>query len=72
MRKCLRCGSQMIEDCGIKTEWGGYGITLTDDECKRFFGRLGAPKVAICPECGEISLYIDDKDKLDKLRENNR
>ena len=42
MRKCLRCGTEMKEDCT----------------------RIGKPKVAICPKCGEVSIYIEDVDKL--------
>lgn len=26
MRKCLRCGSEMKENCAIKVEGAGYGI----------------------------------------------
>lgn len=67
MRKCLRCGNEMVEGCGIKVFASNAGITLTDDEDKAFFGRLGSPKVAICPVCGEVSLYMPDGEKLKKL-----
>ena len=53
MRKCIRCGSEMKENCAIKIEGGGYGIVLSSDENKLFGGRMGKPKVAICPECGD-------------------
>lgn len=26
MRKCIRCGSDMKENCAIKVEGAGYGI----------------------------------------------
>jgi hypothetical protein len=29
-----------------------------------FKGRIGKPKVAICSECGEVSIYVEDVDKL--------
>lgn len=64
MRKCIRCGNEMIENCAIKVELSIYSIILTSDENKVFGGRLGVPKVAICPECGEVSIYLDDIDKL--------
>lgn len=67
MRKCLRCGSDMVEGCGIRVFASNAGITLTDGENKKFFGRLGSPKVAICPQCGEVSLWVEDRDTLDKL-----
>ncbi len=64
MRKCVRCNSTMVEGCGIKITGGGYGIVLTDDENKLFGGRMGEPKVAICPNCGEVSIYLEDTDRL--------
>lgn len=60
MRKCIRCGSEMKENCAIKVEGIGYGIILSSDENKLFGGRMGKPKVAICPECGEVSIYLED------------
>lgn len=55
MRKCIRCGCEMKENCAVKIEGAGYGIVLSSDENKLFGGRIGKPKVAICPECGEVS-----------------
>ena len=54
----------MKENCAIKIERGGYGIVLLSDESKLFGGRMGKPKVAICPECGEVSIYLEDVEKL--------
>ena len=64
MRKCIRCGAEMREDCAIKVEGAGYGIVLSPDAGKLFGGRIGQPRVAICPECGEVSIYLDDVSKL--------
>lgn len=64
MRKCLRCDSEMKEGCAIKVEGAGYGIVLSDDATKLFSGRIGKPNVAICPKCGEVSIYLEDVDKL--------
>lgn len=64
MRKCLRCGSEMKEGCAIKVEGAGYGIVLSDDATKLFSSRIGKPNVAICPKCGEVSIYLEDVDKL--------
>ena len=63
MRKCIRCGSEMKEDCAVKVEGAGYGIILSSDEAKLFGGRIGKPKVAICPKCGEVSIYLEDVSK---------
>ena len=64
MRKCIRCGAEMLEDCAIKVEGAGSGIVLSSDAGKLFGGRIGQPRVAICPECGEVSIYLDDVSKL--------
>ena len=56
MRKCLRCGAEMKENCDLRVQGAGYGVVLSTDESK--------PKVAVCPQCGEISLYIEDVEKL--------
>ena len=39
MRKCLRCGTEMKENCAIKVEGAGYGIIMSSDENKLFGGR---------------------------------
>ena len=64
MRKCIRCESEMKEGCAIKIENSGIGIIMSVDENKLFGGRIGKPNVAICPECGEVSIYIEDVEKL--------
>lgn len=56
MRKCIRCGAEMEEDHKITS---GYGIVIRGER-----GRTAKPKVAVCPHCGELSLYIDSPDKL--------
>ena len=63
MRKCIRCHAEMIENYDIKVQGAGYGIVLAASE-KIFADRLGKPKVAVCPDCGEISIYIEDSSKL--------
>ena len=30
-------------------------------------GRMEKTKVAICPECGEVSIYLDDVERLKNL-----
>ena len=64
MRNCVRCGTKMIDNCGIKVKGASYGIVITVDRDKLFTGRIGEPRVAICPKCGEISIYIEDVSKL--------
>ena len=70
MRECIRCGATMKENCGIKERGNmGYFIVLTDNKQKVIGGSLGAPAVAICPKCGEVSIYIDDLSALKSLEE---
>lgn len=64
MRKCLRCQTDMIENCAIKIEGAGYGIVMATDDKRLFAHRIGKPKVAICPNCGEVSVYIENVDGL--------
>jgi len=33
---------------------------ILSDENKLFSGRIGKPKTAICPKCGEVSIYVKD------------
>lgn len=68
MRTCVRCGTKMVENCGIKVQNAAYGLVLTDDEYKWFGGRMSTPKVAICPKCGEVSLYLEDVSRLQKAQ----
>lgn len=66
MRKCIRCGTAMVEDCELVI-WG-FGseyIQIKYDKKKRAFsGDLGTPKAAVCPNCGEVSIYVENTSKL--------
>lgn len=65
MRKCIRCGNEMVLNYDIKVDAQGYGIKITENGV---FGKtIQKPKVAICPSCGEISLYIQDTTKIKVL-----
>lgn len=67
MRTCHSCNIDMIEGFDIKVEGGAYGIKIATGR-KIFAHRLEKPKVAICPKCGEISLYIEDVDKISQKK----
>lgn len=63
MRKCLRCGSEMKEDCVLRGNFDSDTLTLY--KRKKFIGgRIGGVTAAVCPQCGEVSLYVDDTEKL--------
>ncbi len=55
----------MVENFDIKVDGSGYGIKIIDSE-KMFANKIAKPKVAVCPNCGEISMYIDDTVKIKK------
>lgn len=64
MRTCLRCGNTMKENCAIRIESGGNGIVIALDEKRLFSERIGQPRVSVCPECGEISIYVKNTEKV--------
>lgn len=64
MRKCIRCDAEMIENCSIKIEGAGNGIVMATDDKRLFANRIGKPKVAICPACGEVSIYVENTTDL--------
>jgi hypothetical protein len=53
----------MIEGFDVKIEGAGYGIKIAAGT-SIFANRIEKPKVAICPKCGEISLYVENIDKI--------
>ena len=54
------------EMAGIKVQGTAYCLVLADDKNKFWGRRMGEPCVAICPNCGEVSIYLKDVDKLEK------
>ncbi len=68
MRKCIRCGEAMQENCAIKVEGTGYGIVMSTKKDAMFGGRIGIPNVAVCPKCGEVSIYMADTSKLSEKK----
>ena len=69
MRICKQCDCEMLEGFDIKIEGKEYGIKISKDTGD-FFGIFTdsriKPKVAICPKCGEVSLYIENIEDLSK------
>ncbi len=53
MRVCKQCQSQMEE--GFKLRVNTYGVIRVE----RSVPKADGMKVAICPTCGEISMYLD-------------
>lgn len=64
MRKCIRCNTEMNENCAIKVEGSGVGIVISKNKHQLFSGRIGIPNVAVCPNCGEVSIFVEDPKKI--------
>ena len=57
MRNCIRCGAEMKEDFRITS---GIGIVI-----RRAKDHVAViPRAAVCPQCGEVSIYVEEPDKL--------
>ena len=63
MRTCKQCDSEMVNGFDIKVDGASYGIKITKNSAI-FAERIEKPKVAICPKCGGVSLYIEKLDKI--------
>ena len=67
MRKCHRCNTEMIEEYGLKISSINAGVAsvMLSKGQGVFTSELGKIKAAVCPKCGEVSLYTENK----KIRE---
>lgn len=69
MRKCIRCNSEMVTGYTLKvSNLTALGTMLLAKGNSIFSDELGKVKVAICPKCGEISLYFDNFDKIEYFK----
>lgn len=57
MRKCLRCGEEMVENGYLVTGDKLAPYVTIKGGSKTYDGQR--PKVAVCPKCGELSLYVE-------------
>lgn len=66
MRKCLRCEETMIEDYMLKTEnlTAQASVLLAKGGGLLSSHTKGKVKAAVCPQCGEISIYFENVHKL--------
>lgn len=69
MRICRQCQCEMIEGFDVKVEGVFYGIEIANNT-RLFSKTIEKPKVAICPNCGEISLYVVNIDEIKKKLKN--
>jgi len=66
MRKCIRCGADMLEDKPVRASDSAVGLIVADSN-RLFAGSIGRLRAAVCPECGEVSLYIS-MDEIEKYK----
>lgn len=68
MRKCLRCGEEMTEGFVLMQELSVLlEIKLADDE--NALNKFGSLRAAVCPACGEVSLYTENGDLVEQKEE---
>lgn len=63
MRKCLRCGIEMVEN-GCPRVASGWPIAIAKDSL--YGKKLGELCCAVCPKCGYVEFYIKDTAALQK------
>lgn len=59
MRICTRCKAEMVEDYHLSVQGKLYGVRVTKSNPKKILRKSEEIKVAVCPMCGELSLYIE-------------
>ena len=66
MRKCIRCNCEMKEEYGLKISsvLAGIAPIILSKGQGTLSKELGKIKAAVCPCCGEVSLYIDDLESI--------
>ena len=65
MRKCLRCDEVMVEDYMLKTENITACASVVLGKGRGIFSDTkGKVKASVCPNCGEISIFIDELEKV--------
>jgi len=65
MRKCLRCGVEMVENLAVMTTTESSEVDVRERGMFKF--PLAKIKCAVCPECGYLETYIDNPDCVRKL-----
>lgn len=65
MRKCLRCGTEMTEGFTLMQELSVIqSIALADSD--NSFNKFGDLRAAVCPKCGEVSLYTENDELVEE------
>lgn len=67
MRTCKRCNTKMVKGFDLIVENELNGLVVTKGSGWRA-KRLEKPKLAICSDCGEISLYIEGLEEVKEMK----
>lgn len=70
MRKCPRCDVEMREGFLLREEHMGRPIGLY--KSGKIFGEVDWLKAAVCPECGEVSIYLPNPGLLEQWKETEK
>lgn len=63
----MRCGAEMTEGFVLMQGLSVFGVKLVDDE--NSLNRFGGLRAAICPKCGEVSLYSENAELLEEEKQ---
>lgn len=50
----------MVSDCSVTVQGGMYGIKISQKGSGMFNKVSAVPKAAVCPDCGNVTFYIDE------------
>ncbi len=67
MRECTKCNTIMKEDYAIRPMLHNSHVVI-EIEAKLFFPKYCEISVAVCPNCGEVSTYLN-KEQLKNFNE---
>lgn len=59
-RTCVRCGVQMNETGSLESFDGRALCVYVKKEGKKLRKSLGKVRAAVCPVCGEVSLFVSE------------
>ena len=65
MRKCIRCGAEMTEGFVLMQELA-FLQSITLAAADNSLNKFGDLRAAVCPKCGEISLYTENDELVEE------
>lgn len=70
MRKCIRCGVEMVEGLDIRETMNDSTLRVTMPKTAGILPKnyLGDVKAAVCPLCGYIEPYLSQLDRIQQAK----